>query len=347
MASKQKNNDGKKRGNSWNDEETNCLLEIWEENSIEEQLENPKANNGSVSTEMLDRGFHRTSDQCKVRIHTLKRTYRQYKTNMKKSGKGRKMCKFYEEMDRIWGTRPASSPVKVIETMSKTIENDEVNDLGVDDSDSNVPAATEYIGDMVTVDDEDIEAQQGCEEESSTETDTMSMPSISNAENAPDAKRKESSSEETEKTKKEKKRVRKSKFELAISTVMDKFSSENEKCEKKMLDIERSKIDLEKQRLDLERAKMESEERQRREEREHQFNMIMGAVRGPDGPPCFPSTYGQRYGHREDSFRGQGSLASSVEHPHALHLILSMTKPITISNACSLTLMAESASILG
>ena len=38
---------------------------------------------------------------------------------MKKSGKGRRTCKFYEELDAILGCRPASSPLKVVKSMSK------------------------------------------------------------------------------------------------------------------------------------------------------------------------------------------------------------------------------------
>ena len=45
--------------------------------------------------------------------------YREAKTRLKKSGKGRKTCKFFTELDSILGNRPASSPLKVIESMSK------------------------------------------------------------------------------------------------------------------------------------------------------------------------------------------------------------------------------------
>ncbi len=66
-----------------------------------------------------------------------------------------------------------------------------------------------------------------------------------------------------------------------MGSVMEGFGSANEKAEDKFLGIESQKLDLEKKRLDLEKSRMESDERQKREERQHQYNMmkmIMGAV---------------------------------------------------------------------
>ena len=93
MASRKQS---KMRGNAWSDNETLTLISIWDKQAIEEQMENPKINNASiyksVSEEMKDKGFDKSPEQCKVRIHTLKRMYREAKTRLKKSGKGRKTC---------------------------------------------------------------------------------------------------------------------------------------------------------------------------------------------------------------------------------------------------------------
>ena len=62
-----------------------------------EILENPKANNT-----LTDKGYERTPEQCKIRMPTLKRFYQQCKGKMKKSGKGRNTCKYFEELDAIW-----------------------------------------------------------------------------------------------------------------------------------------------------------------------------------------------------------------------------------------------------
>ena len=81
--------------------------------------------------------------------------------------------------------------------------------------------------------------------------------------------------------KREKKRVRKSKLEVPLTSVMDGFSTSNEKAEDKFIDLERRKLELEKQEVDIEKLRMESEERRKRKERKHQFDMIqmiMGCV---------------------------------------------------------------------
>lgn len=67
-----------KRGSAWTEEETQAFLSIWDEQAIDEQMENPKVNNGSiiykfVSDELTNKGFQRTPEKCKVRSHTLKR----------------------------------------------------------------------------------------------------------------------------------------------------------------------------------------------------------------------------------------------------------------------------------
>ncbi|XP_048253209.1 uncharacterized protein LOC125381067 [Haliotis rufescens] len=96
------------RGLSWSDEETECLLSVWNEKNVEEQLEDPKRNKGAIYTiaaEMEMEGFHKSSAQCKIRMHTLMRTFWGCKKNMKTSG--------------ILGQRQATSPVKLVESMAR------------------------------------------------------------------------------------------------------------------------------------------------------------------------------------------------------------------------------------
>ena len=64
---------------------------------------------------------------------------------MKKSGKGRRTCKFYEELDAILGCRPASSPLKVVESMSKrkTLASDTYSSSDSEDNDTEPPSDRE------------------------------------------------------------------------------------------------------------------------------------------------------------------------------------------------------------
>jgi hypothetical protein len=48
----------------------------------------------------------------------------------------------------------------------------------------------------------------------------------------------------------------------------------SDKSEDQCIDLEKSKIQLEKDKLELEKEKLESSERQKREERRHQYDMM-------------------------------------------------------------------------
>ena len=102
------------------------MLKIWIEQSIEEQLEDAKVNNqriyDSVSNDMKEHGYDKTSGQCKIRMRTLKRNYRQRNNVMNQSGKGRITCKFYDKLDTILGTRRASQPIKIIESAKRKVQ---------------------------------------------------------------------------------------------------------------------------------------------------------------------------------------------------------------------------------
>ena len=53
---------------------------------------------------------------------------------------------------------------------------------------------------------------------------------------------------------------------------MEGFGTASDKSED--IDLEKSKIQLEKDKLELEKGKLESSERQKREERRHQYDMM-------------------------------------------------------------------------
>ncbi len=57
------------------------------------------------------------------------------KDSNNKTGEGRKTCKFYDELDRILGPRPASTPSFLIDTSS---EMEEKVDEVVEDTDGTI-----------------------------------------------------------------------------------------------------------------------------------------------------------------------------------------------------------------
>jgi hypothetical protein len=86
-------------------------------------LEDIKSNNTAIyreiSKELCDRNFKKTADQCKIRMHTLRKNFRLTKTSVRSGGRGRTVCKFYDKLNEVLGTRPATYPVKIIEPMNK------------------------------------------------------------------------------------------------------------------------------------------------------------------------------------------------------------------------------------
>ena len=80
-----------KRGLSWTDEESECLISLWAEHNVEAQMEDPKKNKGSIyqilSDQMKEQGYEKLCAQCKIRMHTMKRLFCDYKKIIKRQVK--------------------------------------------------------------------------------------------------------------------------------------------------------------------------------------------------------------------------------------------------------------------
>ncbi|XP_055071154.1 ATP-dependent (S)-NAD(P)H-hydrate dehydratase isoform X2 [Misgurnus anguillicaudatus] len=97
------------RGFLWSDMETRALLNIWGEHDVQTALDGNFRNSHvyrDVANRLCELGFDRTPDQCRIRVKSLKRQYFQAKEGSKKNGQYHKMCKFYDEMERILSSRP-------------------------------------------------------------------------------------------------------------------------------------------------------------------------------------------------------------------------------------------------
>ena len=72
---------------------------------------------------MEEKGYVRDWQQCRNKIQYLKKEYRQIKDHNGQTGRGRKTCKYYKELDNILGHRPASVPAVVLDTDMYTTSN--------------------------------------------------------------------------------------------------------------------------------------------------------------------------------------------------------------------------------
>ncbi|KYO41306.1 ATP-dependent (S)-NAD(P)H-hydrate dehydratase isoform X1 [Alligator mississippiensis] len=101
------------RGFLWSDLETRALLEIWGEADVQSALDGNFRNSHvyrDVACRLAELGFERTPEQCRIRIKGLKRQYYQARDGLKKNGHARKICKYYDEMDRILSCRDGPPP---------------------------------------------------------------------------------------------------------------------------------------------------------------------------------------------------------------------------------------------
>ncbi|XP_041367612.1 DNA ligase 1-like [Gigantopelta aegis] len=259
------------RGSSWTDEETECLLNLWQENDVENQLDDPKRNNVSIY-QMLS---------CKIKMHTLKRSFRECKKNLKISGNGRKFCKFYTKLNDILGQRPASSPVKLIESVNRkrTISciDDSESDTLDDTEDKNIDY-TELLDDSNTDNKEPIASTANDNVNSNINDRRNEESTDGEKEKKGDEEIKESgktkSKQHVKENKSSKIKPKKTRLEIALSTVMTAFADSNSKFETTLLALENKKTDAELKRIEIEKQRLESEERQKREEREHQYRMM-------------------------------------------------------------------------
>ncbi|XP_017946736.1 ATP-dependent (S)-NAD(P)H-hydrate dehydratase isoform X1 [Xenopus tropicalis] len=98
------------RGFLWSDVETRALLDIWGEADVQSALDGNFRNSHvyrDVAGRLGELGFERTPEQCRIRIKGLKRQYYQAREGLRKNGQARKICRYYDEMDRILRARPA------------------------------------------------------------------------------------------------------------------------------------------------------------------------------------------------------------------------------------------------
>ena len=116
-------------GSSWSDCEVRALIAIWGEDKIQEELDGAVRNQAifdSIARKMQQKGYDRDWQQCRNKIKNLKKEYRQVKDNNGQTGRERKTCKFYKELDDILGHRPASVPAVLLDTGTTTNSNNGV-----------------------------------------------------------------------------------------------------------------------------------------------------------------------------------------------------------------------------
>ena len=79
------------RGRTWTDDEIKALLEIWGEETIQEQLKDAVRNVvvfRKIASALEAKGYSRTFQQCREKIKALKKKYKESVDRLRASGVG-------------------------------------------------------------------------------------------------------------------------------------------------------------------------------------------------------------------------------------------------------------------
>ena len=99
--------------------EIQALIAVWGETGIQEELDGAVRNKvvfKEVAEKLHEMGYKRDWEQCCTKIRNLKKQYRAVKDHNNQTGNGRKACKYFEELDKILGHRPASVPTVLLDS---------------------------------------------------------------------------------------------------------------------------------------------------------------------------------------------------------------------------------------
>ena len=109
------------RGTVWSNAEVKALIAVWGEGNVQEELDGAVRNKQvfqDISKKLHQLGYNRDWEQCRNKIKNLKKQCRLVKDHKSETGRGRKTCLFYSELDCILGHRPASVPSALLDTGS-------------------------------------------------------------------------------------------------------------------------------------------------------------------------------------------------------------------------------------
>ena len=278
------------KGTSWADEEVKMLINVWAEANIQQQLDEAVRNKAifeRITSCLRDAGFDKDWVQCRAKLKNLKATYKKVKDNNDRSGRARRACKYFDDIDAILGCRPATQPPGVIESATKSRATTNSPDGSSDSERSDVES---YSGDVeqqleVGRNSEIEQTENGEKEQVENEGQSQSNPGHSDEENerivkSPPAKK--------QKTKGKKKMTT---AEKITAGMMKAFVEYQERSEEKFLRFEKM------------RAKEE------RDYEERMLRLILASQQGsttPQYPPPPPHAYygGPSYSHdmQGDSF---------------------------------------------
>ncbi|KAJ7338069.1 hypothetical protein JRQ81_010609 [Phrynocephalus forsythii] len=110
-----------KRGVIWGNAETSALIKIWGEAEVKYALSSLKRNYEifeMISTELSKIGFCRSTEECRTKMKSLRKLYKQAVLPNNASGSGRSKFIWYDEMAQIFRTDTSIHPLRTTESKS-------------------------------------------------------------------------------------------------------------------------------------------------------------------------------------------------------------------------------------
>lgn len=323
----------KRRGSAWTDDQTDFLMEVWARHTDSTGNEEYTITNAPIyriiSKSMGELGYlDKTSDQCKCRIHTLKRAYKLTKAEIDAGAQNITFCRHYEKLKIIMGDDPSTTPKQLAEILAERRRTKQLTGGDIEQKPKKLKPATEHkakrslLLDAVSP---DTTTQGSLPKQPYKEVDAVPqvpqippLPAVSSLWNhqsysfpfavappiqnvayqdphyntpinnqsgsyhetvaTPEPSTSPSSSYDINHNtnvivKQEKESDGYPVYQPYISKATEAVSQTKE-------EIERMRLDLEMKKIEMERNRLEMEERQRREDRDHQYRMMQLLLMG-------------------------------------------------------------------
>ena len=238
---------------NWTDSEVFRLIQVWGEEGIQEQLEGAKRNKHiyeELAEDLVIYGIQKTGEQCRTKVKKLRQEYKKIADKHKETGQGRNKWKFFDKLNEFLGTRPATHPPKVLDTLDgSTIHAENDPQASISDEEHNQSDASGHNDDTDNTGDEGSNG-------ASLNNLTTDVPPVEDIQSADKSTTSESSSSKVgRKRKRNKGEIMEEMMTKVMKSVTDSMQSSDRMF------------------VELEERRMKFEAEQRKEEREFQLRL--------------------------------------------------------------------------
>ncbi|EMP29759.1 hypothetical protein UY3_13128 [Chelonia mydas] len=123
----------RKRAPAWTEREVRDLTTVWGDESMLSELCSKRRNAKifeKISKGMMDRGYNRDLQQCRMKIKELRQAYQKTKEANGCSGSEPQKCRFYDELHAILGGAPTTNPPLSVDTCKGGVSHNRDEDFG-------------------------------------------------------------------------------------------------------------------------------------------------------------------------------------------------------------------------